>query len=169
LKYRYFTICFFALLLLFPFWESTAAPRAVLWSYWNRADEASSETVDHSFWSDFLASYLVTGEPDGINRVRYGSVSMTDRATLEGYISSLEGIEATALNSKEQMAYWINLYNTLTVKLILDHFPVDSIRDIEISLGFLSDGPWGAKLLQIEGKEVSLNVIEHRILRPVHL
>ncbi len=112
MKYRYFTISFFALLLLLaPFWQSTAAPRAVLWSYWNSGDEASSETVDHSFRSDFLDAYLVTGETDGVN-------------------------------SREQMVYWINLYNALTVKLILDHFPVESIRDIDISPGILSDGPW---------------------------
>ncbi len=60
-------------------------------------------------------------------------------------------------------------YNALTVKVILDNYPVKSIRDIDISPGLLNDGPWDAKLLTIEGKEVSLNDIEHRILRPIFL
>ncbi len=170
MKYRYLFMSFFALLLLFAwFGQAGAAPRSILWPFWNRADETSSVTVDHTVWSDFLDSYLVTDSSDGVNRVRYGAVSSGDREELEDYISSLERVEVRALNSKEQMAYWINLYNALTVQVILDHFPVESIRDIDISPGLFSDGPWGAELLQIEGKEVSLNDIEHRILRPVFL
>jgi hypothetical protein len=170
MKYRFLFMSFFALLILFAwFGRAGAAPRSVLWSFWNRADETSSVTVDHSPWSDFLDSYLVTDSSDGVNRVRYGAVSSGDREELEDYISSLARVEVRALNSKEQMAYWINLYNALTVQVILDHFPVESIRDIDISPGLFSDGPWGAKLLQIEGKKVSLNDIEHRILRPVFL
>ncbi len=70
-------------------------------------------------------------------------------------------------NRQEQKAFWINLYNALTVKVILDHYPVNSIRDIDISPGWFSDGPWGAKLVIIEGEELSLDDIEHRILRPI--
>ena len=55
----------------------------------------------------------------------------------------------------------------MTVKLILDHYPVDTIRDIDISPGWFSNGPWDAKLLTIEEEKVSLNDIEHRILRPI--
>ena len=50
---------------------------------------------------------------------------------------------------------------------MLDHYPVDSIRDISISPGFFSVGPWGKKLIRIEGEELSLDDIEHRILRPI--
>jgi hypothetical protein len=71
------------------------------------------------------------------------------------------------LNRNEQKAFWINLYNALTVKVILDHYPVKSIRDIDISPGLFSDGPWGKKLVSVEGEDISLDDIEHRILRPV--
>ena len=67
----------------------------------------------------------------------------------------------------EQLAYWINLYNALTVKVILDHYPVKSILDIDISPGWFSIGPWGKKLVAVEGVEISLDDIEHRILRPI--
>jgi len=65
------------------------------------------------------------------------------------------------------MAFWINLYNALTVQVVLDHFPVESIRDIKISPGLFSFGPWGKLLVSVEDEEISLNDIEHRILRPV--
>jgi hypothetical protein len=51
--------------------------------------------------------------------------------------------------------------------VVLDHYPVDSIKDIDISPGFFSSGPWDKKLVTIEGQGLSLNDIEHRILRPV--
>jgi hypothetical protein len=52
----------------------------------------------------------------------------------------------------EQKAHWINLYNALTIKVVLEHYPVKSIRGIKISPGILSSGPWGAKLKGIDGK-----------------
>ena len=55
----------------------------------------------------------------------------------------------------------------MTVNVVLEHYPVASIRDIDISPGFLSFGPWDKKLLSIEGQAVSLNDIEHRVLRPL--
>jgi len=64
-------------------------------------------------------------------------------------------------------AFWINLYNALTVELILDHYPVASILDISISPGLFSFGPWDKKLIEVEGEALSLNDIEHRILRPI--
>ena len=54
------------------------------------------------------------------------------------------------------------MYNALTVATVLDHYPVKSIRDIKLSKGLFSKGPWKKKLLTIEGEEVSLNEIVHR-------
>ena len=65
------------------------------------------------------------------------------------------------------MAYWINLYNALTVDTVLNHYPVGSIRDISISPGLFNRGPWDRKLVTVEGQALSLNDIEHRILRPI--
>jgi hypothetical protein len=55
----------------------------------------------------------------------------------------------------------------VTVDVILSRFPVASIRDINISPGLLARGPWGAKLLTVEAEKLSLDDIEHRILRPI--
>ena len=51
--------------------------------------------------------------------------------------------------------------------VVLEHYPVDSIRDISISPGFFAIGPWKKKLIRVEDEELSLDDIEHRILRPV--
>ena len=45
----------------------------------------------------------------------------------------------------EQFAFWVNLYNALTLDVVLEHWPVNSIRDIDISPGLFANGPWGAR------------------------
>lgn len=144
-----------------------AAPRAELWPRWEASDPSSSVRVRHTQWDLFLKKYLVTDDPSGVNKLRYGSVSNEDKKILENYLSTLEGVRVSRLNRPEQKAYWINLYNALTVKVVLDHYPVESILEINISPGIFNRGPWGAKMLRIEGEMVSLNDIEHRILRPI--
>jgi hypothetical protein len=66
-----------------------------------------------------------------------------------------------------QAAFWVNLYNALTVRTVLQHYPVAGIREIDISPGLFADGPWGAELVEVEGVPLSLDDIEHRILRPI--
>ena len=146
--------------------ESRFAPKADLLEHWAQSDPASTEAIDHTAWQQFLDSYLVEGE-DGINRVAYGQVDADGRALLDGYVTSLTARTVTALNEAEQEALWTNLYNALTVQVILDHYPVDSILDIDISPGLFSNGPWGRDLVEVEGKELSLDDIEHRIIRPI--
>ncbi|BCR05583.1 DUF547 domain-containing protein [Desulfuromonas versatilis] len=154
-------------LLLMAVPDAPAAPRPELWPRWQAHDPASNQRVNHAAWGGFLKRYLVTDHPSGIHRLRYREVSEEDRQGLASYLEHLQQVAVSTLNREEQKAYWINLYNALTVKVVLDHYPVDSIRDIDISPGFFSDGPWDAQLLLIEGERLSLNDIEHRILRPV--
>lgn len=144
-----------------------AAPKAELWARWQKHDAASARRIDHTVWDGFLKRYVVSPHPSGINRVRYGAVTPEDYNALRGYLESLQSLPVSNFNRAEQKAYWINLYNALTVELILSRFPVASIRDINISPGFLARGPWGAKLLSVEGEKLSLDDIEHRILRPL--
>jgi hypothetical protein len=143
-----------------------AAPRAVLWERWLSNDPQSTIVINHTPWDGFLEKYLIPGD-DGVNRVAYGEVTEEDRAALGAYAKYLEARPVSSLSRAEQRAFWINLYNALTVKVVLDHYPVESIRDIDISPGLFADGPWGKKLATVEGVEVSLDDIEHRILRPI--
>ena len=146
--------------------ERLFAPDADLWERWQAHDPASTAVINHSPWDGFLKRYVVA-DPEGANLVRYADVSTEDRLLLDNYIAGLAGLPVSRYGRDEQLAYWMNLYNALTVQVVLTHYPVDSIRDIDISPGFFSDGPWGKKLVTIEGEQVSLNDIEHRILRPV--
>ena len=162
--YRFLTLLF--ILLLTPVSVTLAAPKPDLWPVWQAHDPQSVLEVDYQPWRTFLAKYVSTS-PDGINRLAYHAVPPADQERLSLFLSTLTATPVSRLNKSQQKAFWINLYNALTVQVILEHYPVDSIRDIDISPGFFSDGPWGKKLLRIEGREVSLNDIEHRILRPI--
>lgn len=144
---------------------ATAAPQAELWPRWEVHDPDSTETVDHGEWAEFLDRYLVTDHSSGVYRVRYDDVTPTDRRRLRDYVRRLQAVAVSRLNRDEQLAYWINLYNAATVDLILEHYPVDSIRDI--GDGLLSRGPWDDELLEVEGEALTLNDVEHRIIRPI--
>jgi hypothetical protein len=123
--------------------------------------------VDHKDWDVILNRYVDARHPSGINRFHYGNVMEKNKFDLKNYLKKMAEIQVTRLNRTEQKAYWINLYNALTVHIILQYYPVKSIKDIDISPGIFNDGPWDAKLLNIEGQDISLNDIEHRILRPI--
>ena len=141
---------------------------APAFGFCSRAPPAAlaSATIDHAPWGRFLAAYVVPSN-DGINRVAYGKVTPQDRQALVAYLTALVNTPISKYNRNEQRAYWINLYNALTINTVLDRYPVKSIRDINISPGLFSSGPWGKKLIRVEGEELSLDDIEHRILRPI--
>ena len=133
--------------------------------YFDKYDNSSKVILDHSTFAKLLSTYLDTKHPSGINRFDYKRVSSEDIDQLKSYISYLSKVKVTSLNKNEQMAYWINMYNALTIKVILDNYPVDSIR--KISSGLFSPGPWKLKLITVEGFNLTLNQIEHEILRPI--
>ncbi|MEM8790641.1 MAG: DUF547 domain-containing protein [Pseudomonadota bacterium] len=132
---------------------------------WLEHSEGSGETVDHGAWDGFLARYLET-DTAGINRIAYGDVTEADRAALDSYLQRLQDVDPRKLDQPEQLAFWINLYNAETVDVILENYPVDSIRDI--STGLFGLGPWDDKLVTVIGRKLSLNDIEHGIVRPVY-
>ncbi len=146
--------------------ESIFAPSADLWEKWQANDASSTIKVDHKAWAAFLKTYVRTDKA-GVNRVAYGKVSKADKEALHGYLEALRGVTVADLNRNEQLAYWINLYNALTVRLVIQFYPVKSIQDINLSSGLFGGGPWNEKLIRINGEMISLNDIEHRILRPI--
>lgn len=152
-------------LTLFPI-SSNAAPKAELWARWQAFDSASRIMVDHAPWGRFLGRYLRPGADD-VNRMAYAKALTSDRGPLDAYVMALAATEVRLLNRDEQRAFWINLYNALTVQVVLDHYPVESILDIDITPGLFANGPWGKKLVEIGGEAISLDDIEHRILRPI--
>ena len=146
---------------------ANAAPEPALIAGWEVSDESNSAVIDHSSWQALLDAYLKTGDPSGINRFDYGALKANaeDRKTLSAYLKSLAGIDPRSFSRDEQMAYWINLYNALTVFVIVPRYPVDSIKDIKS--GIIDFGPWNLELFPLQGQKLTLNQIEHGILRPV--
>lgn len=128
-----------------------------------RTSESADDVIDHAALDQFLQRYVIQ-DSQGVNRVAYSQVSAADRQRLDDYIDRLSRFDAANLVRDEQLAYWVNLYNARTLTLILDHYPVRSIRDIRS--GFLSIGPWNDPLLTVRDRVLSLNDIEHGIIRP---
>lgn len=131
-----------------------------------RHDAKSTAAVDHAAFGKLLAAYVRPG-PDGVNRVAYAAFKAKDHRALRAYLGGLQRVAVTKLNRAEQFAYWVNLYNAATLDVVLAHYPVASIRDIAISPGLFAKGPWGKKIVRVEGTELSLDDIEHKILRPL--
>ena len=149
-----------------------SAPKSDLWPRWQTHNAENNEVIDHSAWQIFLEKYLVTNALNtkssaiyGINRLRYAGVSEKDRTLLDNYLKNLESTAVSSFSRPQQRAFWINLYNASTVNLILEHYPLETITNISFS--FFSFGPWDEDLLSVEGVELSLNDVEHRILRPI--
>ena len=124
----------------------------------------TQSAISHRLWSAFLQTYTQLGD-DGIVRVNYAGVSADDKKILEAYIDSLEAQDITQFTRDAQLAYWLNLYNAVTVAVILDNYPVASIREIRSGLTDL--GPWDEKRVVVNGRELSLYDIENGIVRPL--
>lgn len=122
---------------------------------------ATDALVDHSTYDKLLKKYVTA---QGL--VDYKGFK-ADETVFNQYLALLNKNPPAASWSKaDQMAYWINAYNAYTIRLILDHYPVQSIKDIgsKIQIPFVTT-PWAAKFFSISGEQMSLDNIEHGILR----
>jgi hypothetical protein len=126
---------------------------------------AAAQAPDHAPFDRLLSRHVVAGA-DGLNRVNYAgwAASSADRAALDGYIATLERTRVSTLPRADQWAFWANLYNAVTLDVVLDRYPVRSIRDIRPNLW--DTGPWRAVRVTVEGRRLSLDNIEHDIMRP---
>lgn len=122
-----------------------------------------NKTMDHTAWTELLKTYVKPAS-SGLNEIDYKAFKANGRTALTAYLRTLESTNVTLLTSAEQFAYWANLYNAKTIDIVLDHYPVATIRDIDIS-GFFKNGPWDKKVVTVNKIELSLNDIEHVILR----
>jgi uncharacterized protein DUF547 len=142
---------------------AVAAPKAERQPYWDRSDAANPAAIDHSPWQGLLDAYLDSRHPSGVHRFAYAAVRSADRAArLPG---GPAGAGPETLFPPGAEAYWVNLYNAVTVDLVLAHYPVKSIR--EIGGGWLRRGPWDDAIAKVAGRALSLNDIEHGVLRPI--
>jgi hypothetical protein len=116
----------------------------------------ANPTVDHSIYSELLKKYVKNG------KVNYTGFK-AEEAKLDNYLKILEAVDSKSLSGDEQFAFYANAYNAWTIKLILSRYPdVKSIKD----LGNVFKSPWKKKIVRIDGDIVSLDNVEHDILRP---
>lgn len=144
---------------------SPAAQSNELRETFNAHDKHGEKSFDHMAWNTLLGRYLHAGN-DGLNRLDYAGLKKSGRPALNAYVQSLEAVNPSALTVAEQFSFWTNLYNAKTAQIVISHYPVASIRDIKLSLNPFA-GPWRAKVVKVQGHELSLDDIEHKILRPV--
>lgn len=114
----------------------------------------------HAAWTNLLGKYVVPGA-DGVNRFDYAALkaSKADRGALDTYIAGFASMDLSG-SGKAEFAAWANLYNAVTVRYIIQHYPLKSIREGSLT------GPWKKIMVMAGGPEVSLDDIEHKILRP---
>jgi len=117
--------------------------------------ENSSVNLDHSAWDALLKKYV---NADG--DVNYKGFQ-NDREALHEYLDYLsENKPNKKWSVQEQLAYYINTYNAYTLNLILDNYPVKSIRDL--------DGPWTKAIVPVGDVMMSLAGIENSLLRKMN-
>ena len=118
--------------------------------------------AEHADWTRLLKTYVKMGS-DGITRFDYAGLaaSQTDRAALDTYIARFAAMDLSA-KTDANFAAWANLYNAVTLRHIVGRYPLKSIKD-----GYLVGGPWKDVKVQAGGQEVSLDDIEHKILRKI--
>ncbi len=147
----------------------TGAQAATVAEIFGKPAQGSSKVVDHAAWTTLLQAYVKPGA-DGVNRVDYAKWKSESHAALKAYVRALQDVDPTTLDRSEQFAFWANLYNAKTIDVVLDAYPVKSIKDINLGgslLTIVTGGPWKAKVAQVKGQSLSLDDIEHNILRPV--
>lgn len=133
--------------------NSNSIPENAYSSQPERATEGKS--IDHKQWNDLLQKHV-----SNKGNVDYKGFKK-DAASLQSYLNLLsKNLPEKSWSKDAVLAYWINTYNAYTVKLILDNYPVKSIKKI--------DNPWDKEFFTLGTKKYSLGEIEHKILRKMN-
>jgi len=162
-KKSIFNVSVLSLLALSP--AVFSAPETEALEYWQASNESNKSVIDHSAWQSILDKYLNDKHPSDINRFNYAGIDKAGLTLLQNYLQAMQSLDPRSYSKGVQKAYWINLYNALTVQVILDNYPVKSIT--KTGEGIFSFGPWDDEVAEIESQELTLNNIEHGILRPL--
>lgn len=132
---------------------------------------ASAAAPEHAAFTALLSRFVVAA-PDGAARVRYAAwaADRPARAALDDYVRALEARAPSSMERAHAFAYWANLYNAATLQAVVARYPVRSIREIRSTGAGLDPlallGPWRTKRVTVEGRRLSLDDIEHGVMRP---
>lgn len=123
----------------------------------------ASFNQEHSQWDTVLKKYTVKDNHQVLFKYKKLKGNEAELDTYLGELENVSKIQFAAFTREEQLAFWINAYNAYTIKIVLEHYPVKSIRDIDS--GLFSSGPWKKKFIPLFGKKMSLDEIEHETIR----
>lgn len=134
-------------------------------SLWMLSVSTVGARESHSLFAEILAEHVHNGF------VNYQALIEDDR--LETYLSQLAETDPDTIpTAKGQLAFWLNAYNAYTLKIICDNYPVKSINDLHFGgliIGtVLKKTIWDKDFVIINGEKMTLNQIEHEIIRPVY-
>ena len=123
---------------------------------------SDAKPIHHQEWDSLLKAHV---KDNGL--VDYQGFR-ADSSRLNAYLTKLSNHHPNNQNwsRNQQLAYWINAYNAFTIKLVLKHYPIASIKDIVNgpNIPFVNS-PWDIQFIEIEGQTYDLNNIEHGIIR----
>jgi hypothetical protein len=119
---------------------------------------ASGAAFDHSAFDLLLRAHVASGLVDYDAFARSGE--------FRAYLDRLAGAEPDLLVETERLAFWINVYNAFTIEQVNAHHERESIRNIRKTLGLLPlEGPWSERMVRAARKTLTLDEVEHDILR----
>lgn len=122
-------------------------------------NQTESVLLDHSLWDELTKAHVnENGYPNYKGFIQ-------DSSKFNTYLNQLTSNHPKeSWSSNERKAFWINAYNAFTVKLIVDNYPVETIKDLGGGI-YRVNTPWDIKFIQIKDKTYHLNDLEHNILR----
>jgi hypothetical protein len=179
-RLRQHIACFVALLLSLSASAAWATPQPAPpggpLTQFEAHDPNAEVSVYYDVWANILST--VMEEKAGRFEPNYGGLGQTGRDAIDIVLTEWQGIRVTALGRDEQLAYWLNLYNLASLKIMFDTFTSmgKASQDIagrnpwandkfNVKRLYTADGnPWATPMLTVEGVSLSLNDIEHRIL-----
>jgi hypothetical protein len=114
--------------------------------------------VNHEAYDALLHRYVVNGFVD------YDGFAKSPE--FPRYLESLNAAKVDSLDEDERLAFWINVYNAYTIQLVVTHHETASIRNVNKTLGVMRlKGPWSEPLVHAAGRTLSLDDVQHTILR----
>lgn len=120
--------------------------------------------IDNAAFTAVLHDHVKDG------RVNYKAIKQDKR--FWEYIDVLKKTDPDSFSGNDKLAFWINVYNAFTLKLICDNLPVKKITDLN-GFGGLVVGTvlkttiWDKETVEVGGKKYTLNHVEHKIVRPM--
>lgn len=120
---------------------------------------SAAEPIDLARYARLLSTH--TREVPGLSRTVVDYAALARSRDLDALVAQIRAARPSRLGHKDRLAFWINAYNILTLDLVRRHYPIEGIKKI----GSLLKPVWRRPLLEIEGETVTLDRIEHEILR----